>query len=202
MGVRRRSGDSGLQSRSPPVTALVPERPLRVWRREGRLANLLLGPLPPLVRPEDPKPPRHSVLAPFTATVVHGMAVGSASGAVCATLLFPLAAPIGAAVGYVLSLVPSVAMGAAVTAIAVRWHTPLRDPHRFHRTVWLLLLVVVAVLDALVWLKIQGTEFQRYPALLIVPTVTVLAFSRSAVRRIVVTHAETCGWRTLDRTFI
>jgi uncharacterized BrkB/YihY/UPF0761 family membrane protein len=129
-----------------------------------------------------------------------GLLVGGVTGAICGGLLvlrdpifLIVGVPFGAALGMVFAVIPSVVLGAAITVVAARAHTPFRDPRCFHRHVWAVLLTGVALLDAAAFVPFVASRNQRWAVLLAVPTAIVLLLLRWAARQIVVMYAEACG---------
>lgn len=177
------------------MTALLQDRRVRHdW------LDILRGDLPRMA-PRGPGAKHRSMQLLFTC-VLFGLLVGVVTGAVCGALVAALADPIfvvlglpfGAAVGLVVAVIPSLVLGGTIAWLAGRLHGPLRDPHRFHRHVWTVLLVGVGLLDLVPLLLMAGTTSQHLAFLLAVPTVIALLLLRWVARRIVMFYAVASGW--------
>lgn len=165
----------------------------------------LRGKLPPLVSPVRWTGRWIPVFELYVTGVAQGLAVGVMTGALAGSALFPLfGTVVGAVFGFVVAVPPALILAGAIAVLAARRHIPLQDPRRFHRQVWLILLVGVGVLDLTVVLitAVSGEPVRWSLATVVLAGLTgvVLMLLRPAARRIVVAHAEASGWQRLDQS--
>jgi hypothetical protein len=160
--------------------------------------DVLRGELPPMVPTEVAV--GHPPARLFGTSVVLGLLIGAVTGAICGAVVVlrdPVfvifAVPIGAYAGVVTAVAPSLVLGGAITVVAARAHTPFRDPRRFHRHVWAVLLAGVGALDLAALAPIVASPDRRWAVVLAVLTAIVLLLLRWAAREIVVSYAEACG---------
>ena len=174
---------------------LAPDPDRRDW------LDRLRGALPPFAPPARPARGGWPFVALFVTAVAQGAFVGLVSGAITATALyapFPvlllIAPAAGAAYGLVIAVLPTIVLSTIVTAAAAWRHNPLLNPRQFHRAIWRILLVGVAALDAVAFMKFGGGDRRLVAVGFGGLTAVVVLLLRPAARRIVVAYIEASGW--------
>jgi hypothetical protein len=165
----------------------------------------LRGRLPHLTAPSHARAGTQPIGRLFRSAVGWGLATGSVTGAVTAASLFIAGGPLGllvavpgGIVGFVVALPLALLVAGAVTVLAVKRHSPLRDPIRLHRDIWWVFLVTVAVLDApavgfiATARSANGSAFGSL--ITAIATLVVVLMLRRAGRRIVLSYAEASSW--------
>jgi hypothetical protein len=194
MIVQHRHSEHLFDARQVPLAVHARRDPLDIFRGT-------LPPLTPAVRQKRGPAPLAQL---YITGVAQGLLVGLATGAAAGTLLFPVIGTIlGAGCGVVVAAPAALLLAGAITALAAGRHRPLRNPWQFHREMWPILLVGVAILDLaavlLAYRTFPAVPWHLASLLLAAFTALVLVLLRPAARRIVVAYAVASGWVVLVR---